>query len=118
MLNIVLIIMMNLRRHDIEMATEDHVIHELQGVSGEYRYREATRYYRENYSNDIDVMEGEEWRYILGYGDKYQVSNLGRIRRMHRKIHPAKGLIVELNKIRLVKPCATKNGYSSVTLYT
>lgn len=99
------------------MDNESYPVHELQGSSGEYRREQANKYYLDNYVNDIEVMQNEEWRYIAQYGDKYQVSNLGRVRRMHRKIHPTKGMIIELNKIRLVKPSANTDGYLELTLY-
>lgn len=54
----------------------------------------------------------EIWKDIKDYEGKYQVSNLGRVRSLDRKVgnHPRKG--------KVLKPCVNRNGYLSVNLYS
>lgn len=53
----------------------------------------------------------EIWKDIEGYEGKYQVSNLGRVRSLDRKI----GNYFRQGKV--LKPCVTRNGYLQVYLY-
>ena len=57
-----------------------------------------------------DIVEAEEWRDLEGYDYKYQVSNLGRVRRLKR--YPRKGDSV----YRTFKGSADKKGYLRVVL--
>ena len=33
---------------------------------------------------DIELLEGEEWRPVVGYEGQYEVSNMGRVRSLDR----------------------------------
>ena len=50
-------------------------------------------------------LPGEEWRDVEGYGGKYQVSNLARVRSLYK------------GKTKLIKPDIIHTGYLRVTLY-
>lgn len=65
--------------------------------------------YTKNYTNpftDISPKEGEmeEWAFINGYNNEYQISNFGRLKSI-------KG-----GKERLLKPCVGSSGYLNTTL--
>lgn len=62
----------------------------------------------------IKVIENEIWKDIRGYRGKYQVSNLGRIRSLSRKIWNGKGYYVSQEKI--LKGHKTEKGYIIVEL--
>lgn len=47
---------------------------------------------------DYDVIEGEEWRSILGFDD-YEISNYGRVRRLAKRY----------KRFYILKQCANKN---------
>lgn len=53
----------------------------------------------------------EEWRDVVGYEGKYQVSNLGRVKSLERKNSAG-----NLRKQRIMKFGKTKDGYLMVTL--
>ena len=59
----------------------------------------------------------EEWREIEGFKGLYQVSNLGRVKSLERKVWNSRGkgyyMIVPE---RIMKPIKTKNGYLQVDL--
>ena len=57
------------------------------------------------YPFTLDDLEGEEWRGVLGYDGKYQVSNFGRVKSF---AHYPKG--------KILKPVLTKGGYLFVSL--
>lgn len=58
----------------------------------------------------------EEWRDVAGYGGRYQVSNLGRVRSLNRTIVQSNGK-TQARRGRLLKPRPTKAGYRQVHLY-
>lgn len=63
----------------------------------------------------IYSMKNEIWKDIEGYEGLYQVSNLGRIKSLHRRIeHPHSGFITL--KERILKPSTDTSGYLFVRL--
>jgi hypothetical protein len=61
-------------------------------------------------------MENEIWKDIEGYEGYYQVSNLGRVKGVERKVlHPRKEFCIISEK--LLKPQKTKNGYLVLKLH-
>ena len=59
-------------------------------------------------------MEQEIWKDIKGYEGAYQVSNLGRVRSLTRKVKTFNG--VRTSKGQLLKPLKTNTGYYRVDL--
>lgn len=59
-------------------------------------------------------MEDGVWRDIKGYEGLYQISNLGNVRSLDRKIRFNKG--VSIKKGQLLKPVLTRKGYLKVEL--
>lgn len=80
--------------------------------------QESDAYYITNYFNDVDTMFGEIWAPVRGYEKRYQVSNLGRVRRIFRKIHPTADTISTTCRIRLMRGSAVDSGYRAVELYS
>ena len=58
----------------------------------------------------------EEWRDCVGYEGSYQVSNLGRVRSLDRRVN-AVGSRTKIMRGKLLKPRYCKNGYYYVCLY-
>ena len=50
----------------------------------------------------------EEWKDIIGYEGKYQVSNTGKIRSLNYR---------RTGKIKLLKPTTDRDGYKTILLY-
>lgn len=59
-------------------------------------------------------MEKEEWKDIKGYEGLYQVSDLGRVKSLKRKVKIYNG--TRIVKERILKPCMGTHGYSMVSL--
>lgn len=59
-------------------------------------------------------MNKEIWQDIVGYENYYQISNLGNVRSLDRKIHFNKG--ISIKKGQLLKPILTEKGYLKVEL--
>lgn len=59
----------------------------------------------------------EIFKDIPGYKGKYQVSNMGRIKSLSRKIWIAKNKRYGIKKERLLKPLKKRTGYLFVCLY-
>ena len=59
-------------------------------------------------------MDKEIWQGIVGYENYYQISNLGNVRSLDRKIHFNKG--ISIKKGQLLKPILTRKGYLKVEL--
>lgn len=59
-------------------------------------------------------MIKEIWKDIQGYEGYYQISNLGNVKSLDRKIHFNKGFSIK--KGQLLKPILTKKGYYKVEL--
>lgn len=59
-------------------------------------------------------MDKEIWKDIVGYENYYQISNLGNVRSLDRKIHFNKGFSIK--KGQLLKPILTRKGYLKVEL--
>ena len=57
----------------------------------------------------------EIWKDIAGYENEYQVSNLGNVRSLDRRIKYSNGR-TRFYKGQLIKPLAAQNGYDVVTL--
>ena len=61
----------------------------------------------------IEDLEGEEWRDILGYDGIYLVSNLGRIKSCQRKINMgAKG--VKIQPERIMKQQVSRSNFNNI----
>lgn len=61
-------------------------------------------------------LEGEIWKDIKGYSDRYIVSNLGRIASLKRYVNHSFGTPKIVNP-RILNQKNCKTGYKSVTLY-
>lgn len=59
-------------------------------------------------------MDKEIWKDIVGYENYYQISNLGNVKSLDRKIHFNKG--ISIKKGQLLKPILTRKGYLKVEL--
>ena len=57
-------------------------------------------------------MKNEEWRDVVGYEGRYQVSSMGRVKSLERK-----DCLGRTIKERILKPSPTKYGYLVVSLY-
>ena len=55
-------------------------------------------------------MKEEIWKDVVGYEDRYQVSNIGRVRSKDLLLHKSDGK-TELRKGRIVKFELSKSGY-------
>ena len=60
-------------------------------------------------------MKNEEWRDVVGYEGRYQVSSMGRVKSLERKVkHWCGG--ERIQKERILKPCADRGGYLRIGL--
>ncbi len=62
-------------------------------------------------------MQNEIWKDIPNYEGLYQVSNLGNVLSKPNKLWIGNNLKLKDNKIKLLKPWISKNGYKIVKLY-
>lgn len=62
---------------------------------------------------NIEDLEGEEWRDVLGYEGVYYISNMGRVKAVDRN---RKGGVLSPRTLHMVKPKTTTNGYFHVVL--
>jgi hypothetical protein len=70
----------------------------------------------ENYKNlSLEDLPNEEWRDVVGYEGLYQISNLGRVKSLHRKMKRGSGIWVK--PVKIMQPPINGNGYHQVTLY-
>ena len=61
-------------------------------------------------------MKNEEWRDVVGYEGRYQVSSMGRVKSLERKVkHWCGG--ERIQKERILKPVVVGGGYLRVVLY-
>ena len=60
-------------------------------------------------------MKNEEWRDVVGYEGRYQVSSMGRVKSLERKV--TKGDGERTVKERFLKPNVSYGGYLMVALY-
>ena len=67
---------------------------------------------------DIDDLPGEVWKPIHGYEGKYDVSNLGRVKRIEqdRIIHRHGKPFIQHVEARIMKASLDSDGYCTVTL--
>ncbi len=63
----------------------------------------------------MSKADEEEWKDIIGYEGKYQVSNLGRIKSLCRVVQRKNGHIQTINE-RILKPTISNKGYYMVSL--
>ncbi len=62
----------------------------------------------------------EIWKKVKGYEDCYEVSNLGNVRSLTRKVertNPSGGKSFYIYKSKMLKSCVTKKGYLRLGLY-
>jgi hypothetical protein len=61
----------------------------------------------------------EEWKEVIGWGDYYYVSNLGRVKSLERQVSfIRKGKLTQrVNRERILKACPDKDGYMCVVLF-
>lgn len=79
---------------------------------------DSDNYYNSTYDTSILCYPDEEWRDIGITSGQYQVSNLGRVRRMFCNSNPHNGNgITVSNKVRICRGSADEEGYRSVDLY-
>lgn len=62
-----------------------------------------------------EELEKEEWRYISGYNYMYQISSLGRIRRLEHTIRDKNGYQKKIRALNL-RPFVKGNGYFVIKL--
>ena len=62
-------------------------------------------------------MKNEEWRDVVGYEGRYQVSSMGRVKSLERKVRHWRGG-ERIQKERILKPITDHYGYQVVNLYT
>ncbi|MPM75891.1 hypothetical protein SDC9_122885 [bioreactor metagenome] len=62
--------------------------------------------------SEFPFIDGESWRGITGYEGYYQVSDLGRV----RSLFYSNGRKIIFNRLKLLKPAITRDGYLQVTL--
>ena len=60
-------------------------------------------------------MSGEEWRDVAGYEGLYQVSSMGRLKRLEKKVHIWNGC--RTLKEKIIKPIVQHSGYAHVGLW-
>lgn len=60
-------------------------------------------------------MKNEEWRDVVGYEGRYQVSSMGRVKNLARTCN-TKGGSKRTVKERILKPAVAHNGYLRVVL--
>lgn len=72
---------------------------------------------------DIELLEGEEWRPVVGYEGQYEVSNMGRVRSIgHYRLFKDgtkryyKGQLLKNQEARFHKSQVTNSCYSLVTI--
>jgi len=65
---------------------------------------------------NIDSLEGEIWKDVVGYEGLYQVSNLGRIKSYPQKIKTKLGYYRNVES-RILSPGTLEGGYKHVALY-
>ena len=69
----------------------------------------------------IENLKNEEWKDIEGWENKYQVSNMGRIKSVERQVEvysPKKnGTFIKTFYEKLLKPRRSSNNYQNITLY-
>ena len=58
----------------------------------------------------MDEITPERWLPVIGYEGIYEVSDLGRVRSLDRYVS-ARGCRPYLQRGRLLKPAAARNGY-------
>lgn len=63
---------------------------------------------------NIESLEGEIWKGVEGYEELYQVSNLGRIKSLPKKV---KARVYYDKQPRIIKPCMTDRGEKKVSLH-
>ena len=61
-------------------------------------------------------MKNEEWRDVAGYEGRYQVSSMGRVKSLERKVRHCRGG-ERIQKERILKPAVTQDGYLKVGLW-
>ena len=60
-------------------------------------------------------MKNEEWRDVVGYEGRYQVSSMGRVKSLERKVRHWRGG-ERIQKERILKPSNDRGGYLLVSL--
>lgn len=60
-------------------------------------------------------MSGEEWRDVAGYEGLYQVSSMGRLKRLEKRVRTFNGF--RTRKEMIIKPIVQHSGYAHVGLW-
>ena len=71
---------------------------------------------KNNENHSLQDLEGENWKDILEFEGYYQVSNMGRVKSLHRVIHKSNGRIMTFKPKILLVNKHYKNNYNSVFL--
>lgn len=71
---------------------------------------------KNNKNKSLQDLEGEIWKDIIGFEGYYQVSNMGRVKSLHRVVHKSNGRIMTFKPKILSINKHYKNGYYSVFL--
>ena len=66
---------------------------------------------------NIELLENEVWKDVIGWENTYQVSNLGRVKRLDRFVKSKPGQKDQLRKGQILKLKADKDGYKEIGLY-
>lgn len=71
----------------------------------------------EHYKNlSLENLPNEEWRDVVGYEGLYQVSNLGRVKSLRRRLKHSDGRL-RFYPEKIIKDLNTGTGYRHVCLY-
>lgn len=66
---------------------------------------------------NIELLENEVWKDVIGWENTYQVSNLGRVKSLDRFVKSKPGQKDQLRKGQILKLKADKDGYKEIGLY-
>lgn len=104
----------------IGIGTDDEFIDHINGDVGDSRVCNLRWVHKDDYAevilgNHVDDNEPEEWRDIEGYEGRYQVSSLGRVKRLSRSMVTSGGSVTTVREA-IKKQNINNNGRLMVSL--